>query len=82
VKRLRWDPDEHERGSLPKHPYRDTAIVYAVMALIVIGLTALTGGSVVRSVVIAGLVYVVATAWSWLNWRRRLRELERKRTEP
>jgi uncharacterized membrane protein YhaH (DUF805 family) len=82
VKRLRWDRDDDERGTLPKHPYRDTAIVYAVMALIVIGLTALTGGSVVRSVVIAALVYVVATAWSWLTWRRRLRDVERKRSAP
>ena len=59
---------------MPKHPYRDTAILYGVLALLVVVIAAATGGDVVNAVVIAILVYLVATLWSWRSWRNRLRE--------
>ncbi len=71
MRRRRWDsPDQ----PLPKHPYRDTVLVYAGMALLVVVIAWATGGEVTRAAVVAGLFFVVATAWSWSKWRRRLRE--------
>jgi hypothetical protein len=75
-RRLRWDS---EPARLPSHPYRDSAILYAVLALIVVLVSWATGGSPGRAFVIAGLFFVVATAWSWSRFRTRLRaEAERK----
>ena len=69
VKKLRWDVAR----PVPRHPYRDTAIFYAVLAGIVIGVTALTGGDLRRSVIIAALFFG-ATAYSWWRWHQRIRE--------
>jgi membrane protein implicated in regulation of membrane protease activity len=66
-----WTVDEPRQLA---HPYRDTMIVYAVLALIIVGLALLTGGSLGKAVVIAALFYVAATAWSLVSWRRRLRK--------
>ena len=68
--RLRWDSPR----PVPRHPYRDTAVFYAVLAGIVIGVTALTGGDVRRSVIIACALFLGATAYSWWRWRERIRE--------
>jgi Flp pilus assembly protein TadB len=77
VKRLRWDPQD--RGTAyPKHPYRDTAIVYAGLAVLVVVIALATGGGLVRAVITAALVFVVATLWSWRLWRNRLRERARE----
>ena len=77
MKRLRWEGARGDR--VPKHPYRDTALVYAGLAGLVVVLALVTGGSVARAVVTAGLVYVAATLWSWRIWRNRLREQEAER---
>ena len=66
---LRW---HEEIIPVPKHPYRDSAIFYAVLALVVVGLALLTGGGVMRAIVIAVAFFVLATAWSWYRWRERL----------
>jgi membrane protein implicated in regulation of membrane protease activity len=77
-KRLRW-------GGSPRrvqaHPYRDSAIVYGILAAIVIGITALTDGNLQAALIIAPLLFVVATAYSWWRLRRREREAERTRDE-
>jgi Flp pilus assembly protein TadB len=72
-RRLRWD--EAPRA-LPKHPYRDSAIVYAALAGVVVGVTALTGGNMRAALTIAPAIFVVATAYSWWRWRQRERERE------
>jgi len=77
MKRLRWEEARSE--SVPKHPYRDTALVYAGLAGLVVVLALATGGSITRALVTAGLVYVAATLWSWRIWRNRLREQEAER---
>jgi 4-amino-4-deoxy-L-arabinose transferase-like glycosyltransferase len=59
---------------MPKHPYRDSAIVYAVLAGVVVGVTALTSGNMRAALIIAPLLFVVATGYSWWRWRRRERE--------
>jgi membrane protein implicated in regulation of membrane protease activity len=75
MKRLRWD---QPRTPLPKRPYRDSAILYGALAVIVVLVTWLTGGDVRAAVPIAAFVFVVATAWSWRAFRRRIREEERR----
>jgi hypothetical protein len=61
---------------VPRHPYRDTAAFYAVLAGIVIGVTALTDGDIRRSVIIAVALFVGATAYSWWRWSQRIRRQE------
>lgn len=76
MKRLRWDSlDRHT--PFPKHPYRDTALVYAALAVLVVVIALATGGGLVRALITAALVFVVATLWSWRLWRNRLRERAR-----
>ena len=73
---LRWGAEEPKPI---KHPYRDTMIVYAGLALVIVGFAAVTGGNLGRAVLIAALFYVAATAWSLVWWRRKLRQ---RRTRP
>jgi membrane protein implicated in regulation of membrane protease activity len=57
---------------IPLRPYRDTALAYAVMAVLLVALAWLTGGDPVRAIVVAVVFFVVATAWSWWRFRRRI----------
>jgi hypothetical protein len=50
------------------------------MAAAVVGVAAVTGGSLVRALVIGAFFFVAATAWSWRRWRERLRHEGRRRT--
>ncbi len=70
-RKLRWDGTPR---TIPRHPYRDSAIVYAVLAGIVVGVTALTGGNMRAALIIAPVLFVVATGYSWWRWRQRERE--------
>ena len=70
-RKLRWDGTAR---TMPKHPYRDSAIVYAVLAGVVVGVTALTSGNMRTALIIAPLLFVVATGYSWWRWRQRERE--------
>jgi hypothetical protein len=74
VRWLRWDLPERP---LPKHPVRDSAIVYLVMAALIVIVGVATGGSASRAVIIAALFYAAAMAWAWLRWRQKLRGRER-----
>jgi hypothetical protein len=73
VKRLRWDTP---RRPVPKHPIRDSALVYLLMAAVIVLISVATGGSVGRAVVVAALFYVAAMAWAVVRWRQRLRDEE------
>jgi len=90
MKWLRWERPE----TAPKHPYRDTAVLYAVFAVIIIVVTALTGGNVLPgdtghtgvrgtiaragALVVAAIFFVVATAFSWWRWRVREQQEARR----
>ena len=76
MRRLRWDVPGQP---LPKRPYRDSALVYAALACLVVLITWLTDGDVARAAVVAAVVFVVATGWSWRTWRRRIQEEEARR---
>jgi hypothetical protein len=73
-KRLRWSPPE---SPPPARPYRDSAVLYGVLAAVIIVLAWLTGGGIGRAVGIAAVFFVAATAWSFWQWRGRLRRAER-----
>ena len=66
MRRLRWPT--HER-MLPKHPYRDSALIYAGLAVLVVVVALLTGASIVKAVIAAIAAFLVATLYSW--WRLR-----------
>jgi membrane protein implicated in regulation of membrane protease activity len=68
-RRLDWDLPE---APPPKHPYRDTLLIYGAFALVIVLVAWATGSGVQRAIVIAAFFYVVASAWSVVRWRRRL----------
>jgi Flp pilus assembly protein TadB len=70
-RKLRWDGTPR---TIPKHPYRDSAIFYAALAGVVVGVTALTGGNMRAALIIAPVLFVVATGYSWWRWRQREQE--------
>jgi membrane protein implicated in regulation of membrane protease activity len=80
MKRLRWESQRGDRA-VPKHPYRDTAVVYGALAALIVVLALATGGSLTRAVTTASVVYVAATLWSWRTWRNRLREERAQKQE-
>ena len=59
---------------LPKRPYRDSAVFYAILAACVVGVAYATGGELVRGLLFGGAFFLVATAWSWWRFRQRLEE--------
>jgi uncharacterized membrane protein YqjE len=71
-KQLQWGgvPDSPP----PKHPYRDTLVVYAGLALVIVLVAWVTGGDVRNAVAIAAVFYILASAWSITRWRKRIRE--------
>ncbi len=78
-RRLQWGvPDVPP----PKHPYRDTLIIYGVLALLLVLVAWLTGGAVGKAAVIAAFFFVVASGWSSYRWHKRLRaEAEARRAQ-
>ena len=62
------------------HPYRDSALAYAVLGAVVFLIAWLTGSSFVKSFAGGAAAFVLATAWTW--WRLRARERDRARQRP
>jgi hypothetical protein len=71
VRKLRWQPYE---VTPPKHPYRDSAILYGALAVLVVVIGAATGTSVVKALIVAAAVFVAATLYSWWRWHEKLRK--------
>ena len=59
---------------LPKKPFRDSAILYGVLAGIVLVVGLFLGRSVVWSVVVALVAFVLATGYAWWRFQRRIDE--------
>lgn len=70
ARELRWSSSPPR--PIPRHPYRDTAIVYGFFAGLVVLLGWATGGSVLKALGLAVAFFVAAVAWSWFRWRQRL----------
>jgi predicted phage tail protein len=62
---------------LPRRPYRDSALFYAILGALLILVVWVTGGGVVTAAIVAAGFFVVATAFSW--WRFRIKLAERAR---
>ena len=60
-RRLHWKLPE---AAPPKHPVRDTLLIYAGLAVVVVLAAWVTGGSLPKAIVVAVLFYVVASLWS------------------
>ena len=74
---LRWGLPE---APVPKHPYRDTILVYGFFAVLVVVLAWVTGGDIGTAVLIALVCWVAASVWGIARWRQRIqREAARQR---
>ncbi len=62
----------------PKRPVRDSAILYAVFAVLFVVITFVTDGDVLLAIPLAAGCFVLATAYSW--WR--FRQPDAKRHDP
>jgi hypothetical protein len=71
TRRLRWGVPEPPP---PKHPYRDTVLVYAGFSIVLVIVAWLTGGGVKRAAGVALLFFVVATGWTIFRFHSKLRE--------
>ena len=74
VKRLRWGDETPPTRS--EHPYRDTALVFAGFAGLIVLVAVATGGGFVRAVVVAALFWAAATAYGVVTLRRKRRGRE------
>jgi len=74
TRHLRWRSPER---TVPKHPYRDSMLLYAFLAVLVVVVAWLGGSSIVRGVVIAVAAWIAASAWSAMRWRQRLQQSAR-----
>ena len=63
---------------LPKRPFRDSAILYAVLALVFVVVSLLTGASIVVAVPVAAGCFVLATAYSWWRFSRRVEQEQQR----
>jgi uncharacterized membrane protein len=59
-------------------PYRDSALLYAALGVIVVVIAVLTGGKVLWAIVAAVGAFLISTGWTWHNLRAREAE-ERRR---
>ena len=55
----------------PPRPYRGSAILHAVLTLVILVIAALTGGGLVRALLVALAYFLAATGWSWFRFRQR-----------
>jgi Flp pilus assembly protein TadB len=74
-RRLRWDVSSPP----PKHPFRDSAILYGVFAVIIVIVAWASGSSPATGIVVAVAFYVLAVGWSWWRWNDRLKKAASKR---
>jgi hypothetical protein len=59
---------------LPKHPFRDSAVLYGALAGIVVAVGILTNAEVLETAAVACAFFVIATGYSWWRFRQRLAE--------
>ena len=61
------------RTPIPKRPFRDSALFYAVVAIVFIVIVAISGGDLTLAIPVALACFVIATAYAWWKFRQRLR---------
>jgi hypothetical protein len=55
----------------PPRPYRGSAILHGVLALVILVVAAISGGDLVKAVLVAAAYFVIATGWTWFRFRQR-----------
>jgi len=55
----------------PPRPYRGSAILHAVLALVILVVAAISGGDAVKALLVAAAYFVIATGWTWFRFRQR-----------
>jgi hypothetical protein len=55
----------------PTRPYRSSAILHAILALVILVVAAISGGNLLRAIVVGAAYFLVATGWSWFRFRQR-----------
>jgi drug/metabolite transporter (DMT)-like permease len=76
---LRWPGPPPK--TVPRHPYRDTALFHGALAVLIVVIAWASGSNVGKSLVIAGAYFVAATLWSWWRFRERVRRLDASEEE-
>ncbi len=61
-----------ELPPLPQRPYRDSLILHLVLGAAIVVVSWFTGGDLARATAVAAGFVVLATAWSWWRFRRRI----------
>ena len=74
-RRLQWELPETPP---PKHPFRDTLLVYGGLAAIVVLVAWATGGAVGKAAVVAIAFFAVASGWNVYRWRSKAHEAARR----
>ncbi len=72
-RRRRERSPRRDLSPIPKRPYRDTAVLHAVLAVLICGLALITGGDLGTAAIVAVGYFFVATAWSWWRFAHRIR---------
>jgi Flp pilus assembly protein TadB len=62
-----------EKTPLPKRPFRDSAILYAVLTVVLVLLVIITGGKLSVAIPVAIACFFVATGYAWWKLRQRIR---------
>ena len=55
----------------PPRPYRGSAILHAILAVVILVVASISGGSLVKAVLVAVAYFLVATGWTWFRLRQR-----------
>jgi hypothetical protein len=63
---------QSSKRQVPRHPYRDTLILYGSLTGILVVVTAATGRY--QALIVVVVVFVAASVYSCWYWRDRLRE--------
>jgi 4-hydroxybenzoate polyprenyltransferase len=66
-------PRRQARPQQPARPRRESALFHLVLGALLLLVAWLTGGDLVRAVVVAVGYVVIAIAYSWWRFRKRLR---------
>jgi nicotinamide riboside transporter PnuC len=70
-----------KRPPLPRRPFRDSAIFYAVITLVFILLVFATGGDMSVAIPVALACFVVATGYAWWKFKQRLEQEQEEEQE-
>ena len=70
-----------KRPPLPKRPFRDSAIFYAVITLVFVALVFATGGDMSVAIPVALACFVVATGYAWWKFKQRLEQEQEEEQE-